>query len=541
MKKWSGWRSEYANNKYDVIIIGSGISGLTSGILLAKEGRKVLILEKHFKAGGWTHTFKRDNYEWDVGIHYIGEVHNPRSPVRKLFDLVSDGKLEWHKMEDNYDRIIFPDKQYNFVAPREKFIQDMAGYFPGTEDKMRRYIQVVDEAVKSGQSYFANKALPNWLGNFTYNKMTRKFFSHSDKTTREVIMDIFDDETILGVLSGQWGDHGLPPGYSSFAMHAMVVRHYLDGGNYPIGTSRRIAETAVDYLESMGGALYVNAGVDEIITHKGKAVGVRLEKGDEILAPLIISSAGVMNTYGNFLRNNKAFSQMSAQLKTVTPTSSYMCLYIGLNKSAEELKLGNTNLWIYPGYNHDQNVANYMQDSTKELPVVYVSFPSAKDPAFKDEHPGFATMEAITVANWSEYDNWKDKPWKNRGDEYETMKDKLSERILEKVYEHVPQAKEAMAYSELSTPLSVKSLANYPKGELYGIDHTPNRFHQKWLKPKSEIKNLYLTGQDVLTVGVTSALFSGLVTASAITKKNLMKELFSNSDPRKTRDGAKII
>jgi len=533
LKKWSGWRSEYANNKYDVIIIGSGISGLTSGILLAKEGKKVLILEKHFKAGGWTHTFKRDNYEWDVGIHYIGEVHNPRSPVRKLFDLVSDGKLEWHKMEDNYDRIIFPDKQYNFVAPREKFIQDMAGYFPGTEDKMRRYIQVVDEAVKSGQSYFANKALPNWLGNFTYNKMTRKFFSHSDKTTREVIMDIFDDETILGVLSGQWGDHGLPPGYSSFAMHAMVVRHYLDGGNYPIGTSRRIAETAVDYLESMGGALYVNAGVDEIITHKGKAVGVRLEKGDEILVPLIISSAGVMNTYGNFLRNNKAFSQMSAQLKTVTPTSSYMCLYIGLNKSAEELKLGNTNLWIYPGYNHDQNVANYMQDSTKELPVVYVSFPSAKDPAFEKENPGFATMEAITVANWSEYDNWKDKPWKNRGDEYETMKDKLSERILEKVYEHVPQAKEAIAYSELSTPLSVKSLANYPEGELYGIDHAPDRFHQKWLKPKSEIKNLYLTGQDVLTVGVTSALFSGLVTASAIMKKNLMKELFSSSDPRK--------
>ena len=228
----------------------------------------MLILEKHFKAGGWTHTFKRDNYEWDVGIHYIGEVHNPNSPVRKLFDLVSDGKLEWHKMGNNYDRIIFPDKQYNFVAPREQFIQDMVGYFPGTENKMRKYIQMVDEAVKSGQSYFANKALPNWLGNFNYNKMTRKFFKYSDKTTREVIMDIFNDETILGVLSGQWGDHGLPPGHSSFAMHAMVVRHYLDGGNYPIGTSRRIAETAVDYLHSMGGELYVNAGVDEIITHQ---------------------------------------------------------------------------------------------------------------------------------------------------------------------------------------------------------------------------------------------------------------------------------
>jgi len=525
LKKWPGWRSEYARNKYDVIIIGSGISGLTSGILLAKEGKKVLILEKHFKAGGWTHTFKRENYEWDVGIHYIGEVHNPKSPVRKLFDLVSDGKLEWHKMGNNYDRIIFPDKQYNFVAPREQFIQGMVSYFPGTEEKMRKYIHMVDEAVKSGQSYFANKALPNWLGNFTYNKMTRKFFNHSDKTTREVIMDIFNDETILGILCGQWGDHGLPPGKSSFAMHAMVVRHYLDGGNYPIGTSRRIAETAVDYLESLGGELYVNAGVDEIITYKGKAKGVRLEKGDEIMAPLIISSAGVMNTYGNFLRKNKNFSQMSAKLEMVIPTGSYICLYIGLNKSAKELNLSDTNLWIYPSYDHDKNVMDFMNNSNADLPVVYVSFPSAKDPSFEKDNPGFATMEAITVANWTEYDNWKDKPWKKRGPDYEHMKEKLSKRILDVVYKQVPQAKAAMTYSELSTPLSVKSLANYPKGELYGIEHTPNRFHQKWLKPKSEIKNLYLTGQDVLTVGVTSALFSGLLTASAIIKKNLMKDL----------------
>jgi len=528
LKKWSGWRSEYANEKYDVIIIGSGISGLTAGILLAKRGKKVLILEKHFKAGGWTHTFKRENYEWDVGIHYIGEVHNKWSPVRKLFDLVSDGKLEWHKMDANYDRIIFPDKVYNFIAPREQFMQNMAGYFPGTENKIRRYIKKVDEAVKSGRSYFANKALPDWLGNFTYKKMTRKYFSHSDYTTRDTIMDIFNDEKILGVLTGQWGDHGLPPGQSSFSMHAMVVRHYLDGGNYPIGTSRRIAETAVEYLESMGGKLYVNAGINEIITHKGKAVGVRLEKGEEVKAPIIISSAGVMNTYGKLLKNDNSFSKLNGQLKTVNPTASYICLYIGLNKSAEELKLGNTNLWIYPSYNHDLNVANYMQDSTKELPVVYVSFPSAKDPAFKDEHPGYATMEAITVAKWDEYNNWEDKPWKNRGEEYETMKEILSERILEKIYEHVPQAKDSLEYKELSTPLSVKSLANYSKGELYGIDHTPNRFHQKWLKPKSDIKNLYLTGQDVLTVGVTSALFSGLVTASAITKKNLMKELMDS-------------
>ena len=309
MKKWSGWRSEYANKKYDVIIIGSGISGLTAGIFLAQKGRKVLILEKHFKAGGWTHTFKRENYEWDVGIHYIGEVHNKWSPVRKLFDTVSNGKLKWNKMDANYDRIIFPDKQYNFVAPREQFIEDMASYFPGTEDKMQKYINLIDESVRSGQNYFANKALPELLRKFRYNKMTEKFFMHSKRTTRAVIMDIFNDEKILGVLSGQWGDYGLPPSKSSFAMHAMVVHHYLDGGNYPIGSSRRIAETIVEYFESLGGELYVSAGVDEIITQHGKAIGVRLDNENEIFSTLIISSAGVMNTYGNFLRNDKCFTQ----------------------------------------------------------------------------------------------------------------------------------------------------------------------------------------------------------------------------------------
>ena len=153
MKKWSGWRSQYANEKYDVIIIGSGISGLTAGVLLAEKGKKVLILEKHFKVGGWTHTFKRDCYEWDVGIHYIGEVHSKRSPVRKLFDQISNGQLEWNKMDDNYDRIIFPDQEYNFTAPRDRFIPDMIEHFPGIEDKLVTYLDIIDSCVKSGQNY----------------------------------------------------------------------------------------------------------------------------------------------------------------------------------------------------------------------------------------------------------------------------------------------------------------------------------------------------------------------------------------------------
>jgi all-trans-retinol 13,14-reductase len=148
LKKWHSWKSEYISEKFDAIIIGSGISGLTSGVLLSKYGKRVLILEKHFKAGGWTHTFKRKSYEWDVGIHYIGEVHNLQSPVRRMFDILSDGQLEWHKMNDNYDRIIFPDMSYNFNAPYTRFIDDMVEYFPGTRDKFEKYLRMINASVK---------------------------------------------------------------------------------------------------------------------------------------------------------------------------------------------------------------------------------------------------------------------------------------------------------------------------------------------------------------------------------------------------------
>ena len=137
MDKWPGYRSELSNENYDAIIIGSGISGLTTAVFLAKAGLSVLVLEKHFKIGGFTHTFKRNQYEWDTGIHYIGEVQNPKSIVKKLFDYISESNLKWTPMDSNYDRIIYPDKSYDFIAPKEQFIESMCSYFPNDSEGIK--------------------------------------------------------------------------------------------------------------------------------------------------------------------------------------------------------------------------------------------------------------------------------------------------------------------------------------------------------------------------------------------------------------------
>ena len=155
---------------------------------------------------------------------------------------------------------------------------------------------------------------------------------------------------------------------------------------------------------------------------------------------------------------------------------------------------------------------------------MFISFPSAKDPSWDKNHPNSATIEVITVADFSKHKKWADKQWKKRGNEYESHKENISQSLLESLYKHSPNTKGHVDYYELSTPLTSRDLANYKEGELYGINHTPRRFQQKWLKPQTHIKNLYLTGQDIVTAGVSAAMMSGVITSSAILKKNLMKQ-----------------
>ena len=304
-------------------------------------------------------------------------------------------------------------------------------------------------------------------------------------------------------------------------MHAMVARHYLDGGNYPTGSSRRIAETISDLIEKKEGVLAVNAPVSKIKIENGSAVGVIMENRDEIETETVISNAGVVNTIGKLLDDENSHTRIKENLQKINQTESYVCLHIGLNKSAKDLGLSNTNLWIYPGYDHDYNVKSYIENQTVDFPVVYVSFPSAKDKAWNENHSGYATMEAITFSSWDWYSKWQELPWKKRGQEYEQEKQKLSNRILDIVTKQVPNIQTAIDYQELSTPLTIRDLAKYQKGEMYGIDHDSNRIRQRWLRPQSEIKNLFFTGQDIMTAGVSSALFSGMLTASTILKENL--------------------
>jgi all-trans-retinol 13,14-reductase len=201
-------------------------------------------------------------------------------------------------------------------------------------------------------------------------------------------------------------------------------------------------------------------------------------------------------------------------------------LYIGLKGSPEELGLPKTNYWIYPeDADHDACVERYLHDIDQPFPLVYISFPAAKDPDWSNRYPGRSTIDIITLLPFDEFTKWEGSRWKKRGEEYEALKEKIAQRLLEVLYRQLPQVKGKVDYYELSTPLTTQHFINYERGEIYGLDHSPSRFRQSFLRPRTPIKNFYLTGQDMVTAGIGGALFSGVLTVAAMTGKNVMKRV----------------
>jgi all-trans-retinol 13,14-reductase len=154
-----------------------------------------------------------------------------------------------------------------------------------------------------------------------------------------------------------------------------------------------------------------------------------------------------------------------------------------------------------------------------------------KDPDYLNRHPGTATIEIVAPAPFSWFEQWQDSTWGKRGDDYEAFKAQLGARLMETLYDKVPQVRNKVDYFEVSTPLSTRWFASYRRGELYGLAHTPQRMQQDWLGPKTRIDGLWLTGQDTLTCGVTGAMMAGLLTSLSIIGARkmapLMKRIYS--------------
>ncbi len=524
-------KNQDIDQNYDVICIGSGMGALTVASLLSQfYQKKILIIEKHFQVGGFTHAFTRkQKYHWDVGIHYVGDMGDTGFS-RLLMDKITAGKVSWAKMPEPFEKFVYPNFTFELYGDEEKFKSDLINKFPEEKNAIEGYFKDIHKAAALfGKTMMMKSTAPE------LSAFKAQIGNDSIETLKDYLDFHFQDPSLKAILASQWGDYGLPPSKCLFATHASLVVHYLNGGYYPVGGGGKIFDAIEPKILENGGAILDTTEVNEIIVENGKAIGVKAtflrgkQESKSYFAPVIVSCAGAYPTYTKLIPKQIPVSfleKLNLFYKREKMATS-VCVYMGLNDSPATLGFKGENHWIFDSIDHESNFSernNWLLQGG-EIKNMYLSFPSLKDPLAENH-----TADLITFTDYSLFEKWKDLPWKKRGEEYELFKSKIANTVVQTLERRFPGFQKLIDYIEVSTPLTNEHFTSHQDGAIYGLACVPERYDKEkspWFDVTTPIEGLFLTGADAGgSPGIAGAMMGGLAaTLKILGSRELLKKI----------------
>jgi all-trans-retinol 13,14-reductase len=456
------------------------------------------------------------------------DLNNPGGTCITL-DYITDGKLKWNSMGDVYDVSVIGEDKVEWDVSLEKTVKNLLVHFPKDEEKIRNYIEVCKK-IHAGTNYmFLTKILPNWLAPFVYWWFAGEYDKYRNKSCEEVMCNEMGmSKKLMFSLCYHFGDHGfLVTEKDSFILQCLVTNHYVKcGGFYPEGGSGQIAEKLIPVIESTGGKCLVKAMVNKILIKNNKAYGVKTSKGQEIYADIVISNAGIFNTFGPLV-DEKISKQYNFEeyLKRFESGTSHFYVFVGFDKSSKELNIPKANYWIHNSYEYEK-ISDYR--FSKDIDTIdwtrcgyFVSFSSSKDPLYEERYPNKSTCIVMSESNYDWIKEWNDKRVKQRGNVYEDFKKEVERETLKVLFKHFPHLEKHVKFVDVATPLTNEFYLNSYRGSSYGA-----KFSSKdVVKPSTPIENLYLTGQDVGTSGFSGAVGGAILTYGAINGEDISSTL----------------
>ncbi len=507
-------KSDQAAKDWDVIIIGSGMGGMAAASALSQTGHKVLVLEQYDKIGGQTHSFSRNGFSWDVGLHYLSGFA-PGEPSRKSLDWLCETPVDFAPMGAIYDYLHIGDAEpLPLSRPYEAQIFDLKERFPNDAEAIDSWFDAVHKAREAVYAVFQTRAMPQPFGDIVgwWNRGGIKEWV--GRTTGEVAAEITDNSNLVDALVAQWGDHGGRPSVASFAAHALVAHSWLEcGAWYPVGGAAVIAEHILPVIRKAGGEARAGVRVDDLLMEKGRVIGVRTAHGEDIYADAVVSNIGARETVDQLLPDDHGEDEWVREIRSFGPSICHFSLFLGFEGDIEAAGATKANHWIYPTGDTD---AVWTDAPKSTPPCMFVSFASLKDPSHnpgpKQQHSG----ELVAWTDWSVVERWADKTSDERGEDYAAFKAEVEGRLLDQLETYFPDLAKLVVFKELATPLSTAAISGHRQGAFYGLELTPARMLSDALRMKTPIKGLFLSGQDPASPGVPGAMWGGILCAATI-------------------------
>ncbi len=486
---------------YDVVIIGSGLGGLVTGLILSKEGYKVCVLEKNAQIGGTLQTFFFDKKKFDTGVHYVGglEPGQPLYPYFKYLGLLDELKLE--KMEeDGFDLITFTgdDNIYPLAQGYENFKVQLLKFFPDEEKGLDEYIVRIKNVCDSFSLY-------NLKVEDDFSKEMEHFYTGA----KDVIEECVQNKKLRLILGANNILYAGESDKAPFYMHALISDSYIKSSFRILGGGSKISNFLAKKIKELGGKILRNQEVVSLRNIDNTIECVELKNGESVKGKIFISNIHPTQTFNLFDTSTLRKSYVKRMMNLENTTSAFV-LYVSLKPG--KLKYEKVNKYHI---NQDDvwNMTMYSPENWGKDFAIY-STPSNKYPGFTESLIIIAYMRLEEVKKWSKTHNTITQG-SERDTEYQIFKERKAQILLSNVELIIPEIRNLVKSYNTSTPLTLRDYIG-ADGSLYGIIRNYNAPLKSFVNTRTKVPNLLLTGQNLLMHGVLGVTIGAVVTCSEI-------------------------